>query len=149
MDRYLQTLERLTNEYLESEDKNSIQFINVEFNVDPLSFKGMFVVTDSRNSHVASEIPFELVILITFTYLTPLGKLLEEVMSKTEVFKSFDHILAGKTSTYVLKTGNNVPLIISTFQKIVESVFPSMDNDEIEVRMVKTHGILGHLTDPS
>ena len=149
MDRYLQTLERLTNEYLESEDKNSIQFINVEFNADPLPFKGMFVVTDSWNSHVASEMPFELVILITFTYLTPLGKLLEEVMSKTEVFKSFDHILAGKTSTYVLKTGNNVPLIISTFQKIVESVFPSIDNDEIEVRMVKTHGILGHLTDPS
>jgi hypothetical protein len=148
MDKYLQTLETLTNEFLASKDQNSIQFINVEFNTDPMPFKGMFVITDSRNTHLASEMAFELAILITFTHLTPLGKQLEAIMSKSAVFENFDHKLTGKTATYVLKTGNNVAFIISTFQKIVDSVFPSFDNDDIEVSIMRTRGILGYLTDP-
>ncbi|THU34934.1 hypothetical protein FAM09_23370 [Niastella caeni] len=148
MEDYLQSLRYLTNEFLNSDSKDSIQFINVEFNTEPLPFKGMFIIADSRRLLIPSNMPFELVIFVTFTYLTPLGKKLEELMCTSEAFNNFDHTLVGKTSTYVLKTGNNIELIESTIREIIDRVFPSVDKSNIIVSIIKTTGILGYLTDP-
>ena len=145
---YLQSLENLTNEFVEDQDKNSIQFINIELNGHPPPFKGMFIIIDSRRALIPSKMPFEMAILISFTYLTPLGKQLEALMSKAEVFESFDHKLVGKTSSYVMKTGNDVSLIVTTIQKIVDSVFSTINEKDIEVRINRAKRILGYLTDP-
>ncbi|MBO9200219.1 MULTISPECIES: hypothetical protein [Niastella] len=148
MDYYLLSLKHLVNEFLETEDKESIQFISINFNTEPAPFKGWFVISEAQKIVIPSNMTSELVILITFTYLTPGGKKLEALMSTNKALDKFDHRLEGKSSTYVMKTGNDVELIESTIQEIVENIFPSVSKQEIQVSMHRTGGILGYLTDP-
>lgn len=148
MEDYLQSLEQAINEYLVSEDKESLIFISIGFDADPPPFRGMFIIADTQRVLVPSQLPFELVIYISFTYLTPLGKKLEASMSSSEVFCKFEHTTEGKTSRYVMKTGNNVSLIKSTIREICDNIFPDIDKKNINVLLNRSNGILGYTTDP-
>ena len=47
-------------------------------------------------------------------------------MSKSEALKQFEHEIEGKTSSYSLKTGNDLEAIVSAVRRIIEDIFPTM-----------------------
>jgi hypothetical protein len=81
--------------------------------------------------YVRNNKTFELVIILAFGKRTVNGRILHEKISRSQSLNRFLNISSEKTAIYALNTDNNIPVIVSTIQSIIEEIFASDDIDGI------------------